>query len=135
MRTLLRAGPALSSAASQLRSPQRGYNAPMPRRQLLLVAIAALVLVGVGLLLVWRLWPAQPTTAITRQNATMIREGMTLAEVESLLSGPQRDDSTGPLDHAFFFPSGEPHPQRRPGPAAARGRAVCFGETSQRAVL
>ena len=36
-------------------------------------------------------------SSITRANAERIHEGMTLAEVEAILGGPARDESTGPL--------------------------------------
>ena len=44
---------------------------------------------------VWLLWPR---TAITRENAAKIRPGMTLAEAETILGGPMRDESTGTLE-------------------------------------
>jgi hypothetical protein len=60
----------------------------MPRRRLLLLALpVALVLLGVGALVLW------PRTSITRENAEKIEEGMTLAEVEALLGGPARNES------------------------------------------
>jgi hypothetical protein len=61
------------------------------RRLLILAAAGAAVVLAVG---VWRLWPR---TAITRENAVKIRDGMTLEEVEALLGGSARDESTGPL--------------------------------------
>ena len=36
-----------------------------------------------------------PRSAINRENFEKIREGMTLAEVEAILGGEQRDESTG----------------------------------------
>jgi hypothetical protein len=42
------------------------------------------------------LWPRG--SAITRANAAMIEKGMTLGEVEAILGGPARDESTGVLD-------------------------------------
>src|SRR5260370_30931418 len=42
----------------------------------------------------WLLWPR---TAITPENAAKIREGMTLLEVEAILGGPGRNESTGTL--------------------------------------
>jgi hypothetical protein len=60
------------------------------RRPLLLTLAATLL---VTLVAVWLLWPR---TAITRENAEKIRPGMTLAEVEAILGGPARDESTGP---------------------------------------
>jgi hypothetical protein len=66
----------------------------MPRRRLLLFALPAmLVLVGV----VWvAFWLAKPRTAITRENAARIQEGMTLAEVETMLGGPPTGQPTRP---------------------------------------
>src|SRR5438270_30783 len=66
---------------------------PMTRRRLLLFGLpAALVLVGVG---VWALWPRQ--SLITVENAARIRQGMMSEEVEAILGGPPRDESTGQL--------------------------------------
>src|SRR4051812_12875345 len=59
------------------------------RRLLLFSVPAALV---AGLLAAWLLWPR---TAITRENAERVQVGMTRAEVEAILGGPARDDSTG----------------------------------------
>lgn len=60
-------------------------------RKLLFASLATLVVLGLG---VWLLWPG---TAITRENAAKITEGMRLAEVEAILGGPARDDTTGPV--------------------------------------
>jgi outer membrane protein assembly factor BamE (lipoprotein component of BamABCDE complex) len=77
----------------------------MKRRCLLLItAIAVLVLVGVGVLAL-ALRPHQPSTAITRENAAKIQHGMTVAEVEALLGGPARDDTTGPLEIDISYTS------------------------------
>src|SRR5437868_999234 len=66
----------------------------MTRRRLLLLALpVALVLLGVG---AWVLWPR---TAITVENGDRIREGMTRAEVESILGGPERIEATGPVKY------------------------------------
>jgi hypothetical protein len=54
----------------------------------LLATVASAVVAG-GLL-----WPR---TTITRPNAQRIEKGMTLAEVESILGGPARNDTTGPV--------------------------------------
>jgi hypothetical protein len=62
------------------------------RRHVLLLtlpAVAAALAVGV-----WLLWPR---TAITRDNATKIQPGMTLAAVEAILYGPARDETTAPV--------------------------------------
>jgi hypothetical protein len=42
-------------------------------------------------------WLLRPQTAITQENAAKITEGMTRAEVEALLGGPARDETTGPV--------------------------------------
>jgi hypothetical protein len=62
---------------------------------LILSLVAVVVVLSVG---VWLLWPC---TAITRANAAKIQNGMTRVEVLTLLGGPPRDESTGPLglDH------------------------------------
>jgi outer membrane protein assembly factor BamE (lipoprotein component of BamABCDE complex) len=67
----------------------------MTRRRLLVFGLLA-TMTGLGVLGVggWLLWPR---TAITRENAAKIREGMTLAEVEAILGGPPRDETTGPI--------------------------------------
>jgi hypothetical protein len=63
----------------------------MTRRHLLLFGLpVALVALGV-----WG-WMLLPRTAITPENAAKIKEGMTLAEVEAILGGPARDETTGP---------------------------------------
>src|SRR4051812_9676536 len=55
----------------------------------LFLSVAA---VAVGLAVgVWVLWPH---TEITPENAAKIRKGMTLAEVEAILGGPARCDTT-----------------------------------------
>jgi hypothetical protein len=61
------------------------------RRLLLSGVLASIFILGIA---PWLLWPC---TAITRANAAKIKEGMTLAEVEAVLAGPCRDDSSGPL--------------------------------------
>lgn len=61
-------------------------------RRFLVLSFAAVVLglvVGVWLLL--------PRTAITRENAYCIEPGMTLEQVQLVMGGPPRDESTGPL--------------------------------------
>ncbi len=68
----------------------------MTRRRRLLVfgLLASLLVLGVR---GWVLWPRM-ATAITRESAARIQENMTLAEVEALLGGPARDETTGPLE-------------------------------------
>jgi hypothetical protein len=64
---------------------------------------AAVVLAGST----WLLWPR---TTITRQNAARIETGMDLGEVEAILGGPERNESTGMLRR---FPQPvEPYLQR-----------------------
>jgi len=58
----------------------------------LLLGSAAVVVVGLAIG-VWTLWPR---TAITEENAAKLRPGMTLAEVEAILGGPARIETTGP---------------------------------------
>jgi hypothetical protein len=48
-----------------------------------------------------------PRSAITEQAAAQIREGMTLAEAETRMGGPPRDESTGPIAPRD---SSEPYP-------------------------
>jgi hypothetical protein len=66
----------------------------MTRRRVLLLGSVAVV-AGVAVT-VWALWPA--ATAITSDNGARITNGMTLAEVEALLGGPARDETTGPVE-------------------------------------
>jgi hypothetical protein len=53
----------------------------------------ALAVLGTAVALAVGLWWVWPRTAITRENAERIREGMTLAEVEAILGGPARDEA------------------------------------------
>src|SRR5258708_7344213 len=65
------------------------------RRPLCLALFACIAAAGiVAFLLLSR-------SAINRENFEKIAVGMTLAEVETILGGPQRDESTGPVvpDH------------------------------------
>jgi hypothetical protein len=75
-----------------------------PRRRLFIALglLACVLLTGVA----WLLWPRG--SGITRANAARIAKGMTLDEVEALLGGPARDESTGPLnpDHKLGFGPG-----------------------------
>ena len=65
----------------------------MTRHRLLLIGLpGAFVVLGVG---AWVLWPR---TAITRENAAKIVKGMTLGEVEALLGGPERIETTAPTE-------------------------------------
>lgn len=70
--------------------PRRPCTIPSMKRRrslLLLGLLAASFALGVR---GWMLWPY---TAITRGNAAMISEGMTLAEIEEILGGPARNES------------------------------------------
>src|SRR4051812_18163811 len=62
------------------------------RRWLLLGMVVAAAVLAAGL---WLIQP--PRSAINGENAAKIRRGMTLAEVEAILGGPPRADSTCPL--------------------------------------
>jgi hypothetical protein len=73
---------------------------PRPHRFLFLSIAAIAVAVGI-----WTLWPR---SAITLQNMKRIKAGMTLAEVEQILGGPARDESSG----ATAFVQTAPGPSR-----------------------
>ncbi len=66
------------------------------RRALLLAAPVALAVLAVALGLLWA------RTAITRENAAKVKAGMTLAEVEQVLGGPARDETTGLVAYAEY---------------------------------
>ena len=68
---------------------------------LLLSVTSAAVTLTVGIALLW------PRNAITPENASKIHSGMTLAEVEVILGGPQRDEATGDLEQARSDRSGD----------------------------
>lgn len=62
------------------------------RRRTLLFGLLVVALVfGAA----WLLWPRM---AISCENAAKIKQGMTLAEVETLLGGGERLDTTGPTE-------------------------------------
>jgi hypothetical protein len=63
----------------------------MTRRRLILLSLCCL-LAGVA---VWVAWPR--SSDISAVNAARIEPGMTIIEVEGILGGPARDESTGPL--------------------------------------
>jgi hypothetical protein len=73
-------------------------------RRLLLFGLPTAVVVV--LLAVWLLWPR---SALTRENAAKIREGMTRAEVEALLGGPARNESTGLTNPDIRTPDAAEH--------------------------
>jgi len=63
------------------------------RRLLVCGLLSGLLVLGAG---AWLLWPRP---GITRANAVKIQPGMTLAAVEAILDGRDRDDaSDGPLE-------------------------------------
>lgn len=65
----------------------------MTRRCLILVVIPAVfVIAGAG---AWVIRPRVP--CITPENVDRIKLGMTLTKVESILGGPARDETTGPV--------------------------------------
>ena len=61
------------------------------RHLLLFGLLSTSLALGIGISQLW------PRTYITQVNAGKIRVGMTQAEVETILGGPSRDESTGPL--------------------------------------
>src|SRR5581483_10591386 len=72
----------------------------MSRGRLLVVGLrlsVTLALVGVG---AWMVWPRP--SAITWDNAAKIKAGMTLREVEAILGGRARDDTTGLIINRDF---------------------------------
>ena len=64
----------------------------MTRRRILL---GVPIVVAAFLIGLWLLWPR---TAITADNAAKIKNGMTLEQVVAILGGPERDESTGPIE-------------------------------------
>src|SRR5882757_4406362 len=70
------------------------------RRRLLFGLLAVFIALSVG---GWELWP-RPPSRITRENAARIEEGMTIAQVEMLLGGAARDDSTGRVRDDWAVP-------------------------------
>ncbi len=63
----------------------------MGHRRLLLLGLAAVLAVLGVAVSVWLL----PRSAINRENYRKIRDGMSLAQVEAILGGPERDESIG----------------------------------------
>jgi hypothetical protein len=81
------------------------------RKRKVLVALAGLAVVAAAGVV---LWPrSQPSSRITRENFERIKEGMSRAEVETIL-GPPGDYSSGPLEYAretlYRFSSSGPPP-------------------------
>jgi hypothetical protein len=64
------------------------------RKRLLLMVAAALASLGALGLALWLFWPRSP---INRASFERIEVGMTLKQVEALLGGPRRDESTSPV--------------------------------------
>jgi hypothetical protein len=62
------------------------------RRHILLLALPPLFAA-----LALAVWLLRPDSAITLENVDRIELGMNLQEVEAILGGPARDESTGPL--------------------------------------
>jgi hypothetical protein len=62
------------------------------KRWMLVVGVPASIAILAALACL--LWPR---SAINRGNFEKIKEGMTLAEVQALLGGPPRDETTGPV--------------------------------------
>jgi hypothetical protein len=69
-----------------------GIEMTTRRRLLLFGMLAGLLVLGAG---VWLFWPRP---GITRENAAKIQPGMTIWQVEHLLGGPARDESTDQLN-------------------------------------
>jgi hypothetical protein len=63
---------------------------PRPRRLLLFATVAVAVALAVAICLLW------PRPGITRANFAIIEPGMERADVETILDGPARNESTGP---------------------------------------
>jgi hypothetical protein len=76
----------------------------MTRRLLLLALPVALVLLGVGALVLW------PRAGITRANLSKIHGGMTRTQVEAIFGGPSGDYRTPGhaylVDYSFGHPPG-----------------------------
>jgi hypothetical protein len=66
----------------------------MSRRRFIAASVLICLLAAGAVVALY--WPR--ATAITRANAAAIQKGMTLAEVEAILGGPPRDETTGPVE-------------------------------------
>src|SRR5258708_3298820 len=86
-----------------------------------------IVVVGFAIMVAYLLWPRTPPappTAINQENAAKIKIGMKQSEIDGILGGPPRDESTGPImaDWAAVEARGE-----APGPPeAAESYAIDF---------
>jgi hypothetical protein len=65
----------------------------MKRRLWILTTLAAMTVCGAA---AWWMWLV-PRSAINKQAFDQIEIGMNLTEVEALLTGPARDETTGPV--------------------------------------
>jgi hypothetical protein len=66
----------------------------MCRRRLLLFALLTVLVVAA----LWATMGWRRPSAITRENETRLRVGMTLDKVEAILGGPPRDERSGPTE-------------------------------------
>jgi hypothetical protein len=89
--TLRRFAKAMGTGVADLLIERRKGLAMTIRRRLLVFGLLAGVTVA-GLLAAWMFWPR---TTINGGNIARIEKGMTLAEVEAILGGPARDESSG----------------------------------------
>lgn len=71
----------------------------MTRRSLLLFGQSA----AIAVLAVCALLLPPRSSAINRENAEKITNGMTVREIEAILGGAARDDSTGPVEPAVML--------------------------------
>jgi hypothetical protein len=90
----------------------------MTRRRVLLLGSVAVV---AALVVTW--WALPRPSAIHQENAAKVKEGMTLAEVEAILGGPPRDESTmGILRDAVTLDDAIQAKSRIDGPRQGTGK-------------
>src|SRR5579859_1727961 len=82
------AGPRLCSSVRP-----RTMGSGMTKKRWFLV-LACVLILGIGIA-AYGMWPRE--SAINAENAAKIRPGQSLWEVEVILGGPERDDSSGPV--------------------------------------